>query len=529
MSMKSWFSSALLVACTLLCGTHVSAQTAYLTADINSNTDASYSSNPDGFVEFNEIGYFFATSAPGFPGLWRTDGTDAGTQLLKDGLTGDSLLATGIGLFFVGSDGTSGNELWHTDGSAQGTRMVKDIYPGLEGALKTPNGLHRIFEGPGGLVYFAATDPGNGSALWKSDGTEAGTEVVKPIDATFQGGAGILGQLNNVLYFGADDGINGRELWRTDGTTAGTTLVREITPGPAGTYLSGFAALDDTFVFAADDGTNGYELWSSDGTTLGTSLILDLNPGAGDGIQLGPHIFPTVSTSLLFFSARTSNGGSLGLWRSDGTALGTELIDLDEPHAFAAAGGMLFYLKDDEIWRTDGTALGTELVREFLDVGSSLVGLNGFVYFSANDGALDNELWKTDGNEEGTSIVRDIVFQGGSNPAHLHVYRGNPFTSGVVLFNADDGIYGFELWKTDGFEEGTALVQDIGVEPGSSNPEDFALVGPNLYFTAASCNKGRTEWVTDGEEVDSVRSGRPWLRGPRFFVVDDDDTGSELW
>lgn len=42
----------------------------------------------------------------------------------------------------------------------------------------------------------------------------------------------------------------------------------------------GFTALGANLRFRADDGAGGPELWKTDGTAAGTQLVKDINPGA---------------------------------------------------------------------------------------------------------------------------------------------------------------------------------------------------------------------------------------------------------
>src|SRR5437879_6221725 len=136
--------------------------------------------------------------------LVPSDGTTAGTVLVKDINPGPgSAFATGVyqpkiradvngTLFFAASDGTSGVELWKSDGTAAGTSLVKDINPGSAGSY--PTDLVNVK----GTLFFDAGGPNGG--LWRSDGTAAGTVLVSAV------GAGDLTNVNGTLFFGSSDG-----------------------------------------------------------------------------------------------------------------------------------------------------------------------------------------------------------------------------------------------------------------------------------------------------------------------------------
>src|SRR3990172_2989508 len=189
------------------------------------------------------------------------------------------LTAVGNTLFFVAIDETHGDELWRSDGTEAGTEMVKDIFPGKFNSH--PENLTNV----NGTLFFMASDGIHGEELWRSDGTEAGTAMVKDIIPGSGGSAGVYSPdwvvFDGKVFFIANDGVHGDELWRSDGTEAGTEMVKDIFPGKFNSHPENLTNVNGTLFFMASDGIHGEELWRSDGTEAGTAMVKDIIPGSG--------------------------------------------------------------------------------------------------------------------------------------------------------------------------------------------------------------------------------------------------------
>jgi len=88
-------------------------------------------------------------------------------------------------------------------------------------------------------------------------------------------------------------------------------------------------------------------------------------------------------------------------------------------------------------------------------------------FFSADDGVFGRELWTSDGSKAGTKMVDDIC-QGACNSAPFGFTR----YGGYVYFSANGGDVqgGRELWRTSPEGTGTELVTDVLPGGRSSSP-----------------------------------------------------------
>lgn len=432
--------------------------------------------------------------------IYITDGTIVGTELVSDiypgvisSNPGDLVLMGGF-IYFSAVTAAHGRELWKTNGTLAGTSLVKDIVPGTDSSNNENN--FNLFSN-GSYLLFAAKSAA-GIELWKSDGTNAGTNLLADINT---GNAGADSSnpanfftLNTMVLFTATNFTTGREVWRTDGSTAGTVLLKDINPGAgSGTEIElfpgfslpvfiGFHVFNNKAYFQATDGTDTGLLWGTDGNAAGTSLIKNIVSGSMfsflltvDAVNLpGKFIFPV------------SDGDTRSeLWQSDGTPAGTTLFK-----SFTAVQSGDFPV----IFVPYYIDYNTGNFSQVLFQGNKF-------FFTAATATEGNELWISDGSLAGTNIVKDINpgAADGTPPQNLSY----TYTATALFFPADNTVNGLELWKSDGTTGGTNIVADIITGAQGSDPVMSGFIVNNkVLFTADNGDSPAMPVETDLYAVD---------------------------
>ena len=466
------------------------------------------------------------------------------------------------GMLLTQKDSAHGSEVWFTDGTPAGTRLVRDINPG------SVSGGGAWYHRVGDVAVFLGSDGIHGPEVWRSDGTDAGTYMLADIGPGKQGfgGNAVFSSvvLDGVLYFAADDTVSGIELWRTDGTREGTYLAVDIVPGYAGSGPEGLTVAGNRLYFSLSDG-----LWSSDGTPTGTQRIADLHVirccvaagnavfftandevhgielwravgqtvemvanlstepmGAGQDGSSHPEFITARGESVLFIAqlrANTPAGIECKLYRADASGGGaTELrnlqINCSLRKVINLPGGMMFSLPSsgapapgqyDELWVSDGTAAGT-MPLDLNGVHYSTVllndyhfkaayGPNGEAYFFGTVGTgQPDKIWRTDGTRAGTRVFADLS----SRSAQQEIIWFN----GRVYFDAGGNTTAPDtgLWTSDGTVAGTTTVR-IG---DISNITDLRIANGRLQFWSATADPNQRElWSSDGTSAGTIYLG----------------------
>ena len=459
---------------------------------------------------FNGRVYYFNSTSTQNCRLYASDGTSAGTVLIKDL---GAIYTTGNGnhstvgsynqttnlFYFLRSQflnpATGGlpteltTELWVTDGTTAGTiKLLTKTTPYISYSVVIPIQLFGDawgtnpynFNFVGNKLIFTAYDPDaanvtyNNQIAWVTDGTVAGTQPLLTANGEKIFGGALGGtKLNGKYFFGGRSQVdlsNGGYLYETDGTQTGTI---KINPTAVNWYVGSIFSkpLNGKFLFWATNNLGptfdqqNYEIWQSDGTAAGTTLFMETAAGFDSKKPYYGNVLDFVNDGeKLYFNLKQdpANNQSTEIWVTDGTLSNTKKIRdasnylVDEVHI---ANGHLFFeefLQSPSQFRmvySDGTNSGTYVVSNVNTNHSSMVVYNNSLYFKEANGTA---------NWFGNTVADNI-----------------------------------EMWRSDGTVANTGFFLDIF--PGtisssgytisnSSKPTNFFTLGDSLYFVAQNPN-----------------------------------------
>ncbi|MGN6820351.1 MAG: ELWxxDGT repeat protein, partial [Sphingomonas sp.] len=513
---------------------------------------------------------FYANDGTNGSGIYSFDGTTVSFVASVNDY--ENVTVSGNRLFWRSNDGGHGYELWTSDGTSAGTHVVKDINPGPYDSY--PNNIVSLGNGS---VVFTASNPDTGNEVYVSDGTSAGTMLLQDVNATGNHGQYLnlnsgLATAGSLTFFAGEDGIHGNELWVSDATTGGSHMVADLVVGGSGSNPQNFFVAGGKIFFTADDGVNGRQLYTSDGTTVTKLTSNDLDTPYNDGAR-----FFTLGGKFYYLGYDSSaNGGGYALFSSDGTVAGTQRVyhfvggnsynvpvhlgsevvfyandgtngsglyafdgttvsfiaNVNDYENVTVSGTNLFWRSNDgghgsELWVTDGTAAGTHLVKD-INPGSydsspgNIVSLgNGSVVFTAFNPDTGNEVYVSDGTSAGTMLLQDVNATG-NHGQYLNLNSGLATAGSLTFFAGEDGIHGNELWVSDATTGGSHMVADMVVGGSSSNPQNFFAAGGKIFFTADDGVNGRQLYTSDGTTVTKLTSNdldTPYNDGGRFFTL----------
>lgn len=402
---------------------------------------------------------------------WLTDGTASGTYKISDleiiaNYTGYNfnLLDYDKNIIMNATTDENGVELFRYNFANQTTELVEDLnhiygHNGL--ASETLNGK---------LIYFGQ-DNTHGYEVFTSDGTEAGTHLLKDINSQSFGSTIFSGENpqffkhNNKLYYRCTDGT-GYEPCVTDGTPEGTKILKNISQFyqsiNADPFFNKFD--DNTILFGADDGTNNTasasNLWRTDGTEQGTYQLSRINIISGGTAKVNGNLYYSTENNLqnsqYIYSIAQTNGTSAG------TKIFKTVLNEAGRNVFVNILGDIqnrmiysFNFTDlhgsneyDKLISSDGTNPNNDIeLGKFSSIfRNGIVYKNRMYFYGRLFGDNMARLFETDGTVSGTKIATEILT--------------NVINSETQFFQCNDKLFvntGNRLYVKDGNSEFTLL------------------------------------------------------------------------
>jgi ELWxxDGT repeat protein len=420
----------------------------------------------------------------------------------------------------------------------------------------SPSGSNPIWLGNMGNALFfiaqpASSNPVGSAALFRSDGTAAGTTQIAPID-----GVGVLPYQAGTLfisagtksYFLANTTAAGQQVWVTDGSSAGTHQVTGIisTNQTYGTPIL-LGLIGTNLVFAQIVSNNTMQLFLTDGTAAGTTTLSSFAQNqyglVSDSIAINNKVYVALESNLACCEP--------DLWATDGTGASTVRIDSNEgyptfhlqPSSLRAFGESVALLTDTEnqgvqlsMVNTTTNALTILATGSGASYGSTIAAMDSFILYLSGSPNSGQQLWRSDGTLPGTAMVVGL----GSGVQFSQLGQNIVMTrvGDRAIFQAENAQNGPQLWSSDGTAQATVPLIATPTPSGSGYVQPLlGVAGTHGYYAVYNGTDFRvvvtdgtvagTHVLTDAGPID--QNSVPGASTPGAQVVAGDDTLTFLY
>jgi ELWxxDGT repeat protein len=428
--------------------------------------------------------YFMVNNA-----LWKSTGTYAGTTLVKT-LSSDP--GYNVGFYLTPVNGrlyfTTGYELWVSDGTPAGTSSPAPLRLAVDPDFTALDAniyyIDYSFNDEEYMSYYhimkMAPDGTGITEVWRTPAPSLFSETIPIFEPE-------LAQANHILYFyGLPIAGQGHKLMKSDGTPAGTVILKDTYIPTSSSSPNGFVNHNGLVYFTSHGPmeTNHY-VNRTDGTSAGTIQLKNFEVIGG----------VTPAADNVFFQGLTPTG-NWQLFRSTGTTAGTVLMKQQSSaswqysYTVAAIGGTyLFTNGTTELWKTNGTAVGTTLVTSFPRMENMVSdGSKAYLLVEPTPGSF--ELWKTNGTTAGTERIEALVPNTGFNTRYY--FFPNSTIGGITYFFGTDNLQGHEIWRTDGTAAGTYRIGSIQMDTITlfvNQVRSMTVFQDNIYFSTENASR----------------------------------------
>lgn len=380
-------------------------------------------------------------------------------------------------VLFTAQTVQNGQEVWVSDGTKSGTHILKDIALGADSSSHFWNQSagEPIFHKLESLAVFVQRDENYKENLWVTDGTSTGTKLIKSFNIScdfcqysedeynYSTELSNFVESENNIFFQVNSST-GKQLWRTDGTESGTELVLDLSD-TFEVYSS--TSFNGAYYFLVKTRAEGSydlkgELWMFNEQSQNAEYVFDMDYsvnliGAEDYIFTASGAYNiglvNLSDELTYLLSDGRDGGGGGhegmtiingkplirlfdeVWFSDGTVEGTVSLPVPFPSKGLVSNSQTALLNDfDNLYFTDGTPEGTILV----DTMTNIVPVEEWSYFTIGkytEGSIyyyvknyDSgvvELWGYDEGQDEISLIETLTSYGEFDEMHSPLIVGN--------------------------------------------------------------------------------------------------------